>query len=298
MINMKKNTDIDEEVYDEDELVKEDDAKELSKQSEFASFLNNLDSSTNAAENLRKLKEYHDHPNVDLRNDIVVDNLRLVVSIAKEYAAINHVPIMDLIQEGSLGLMKSVEDFDVQKGYAFSTFATPYIKNAIRDYLSKHAHLISVPNWYHSRKRKVQNAIDALTVKLERKPTAKEIADYLDDGTTETEISNLDGYAKDVYSLDYKLNSDKDSSTLYDLIPDNSSSPSELASLEEKKELLKEAIATLPDRARDILVARNSPDSSITLKDLADKYNISTERVRQIEASAKEAVKRYIQNKM
>ena len=206
---------------------------------------------------------------------------------------------MDLIQEGSLGLINAVEDYDINKGFAFSTFATPYIKNAIRAYLSKHSHLITIPSWVQAKKRKVQNAVDTLTMRLERTPTSQEIVDFLNDGTTVNDIDNLLFYYKDVYSLDYNLSENNDDKlSLYDLIADDSCSPSELALLKEKKALLKEAISILPERSREILLARNSPDGQKTLKELADKYHLSNERIRQLEASAKASVIKYIKERL
>lgn len=262
---------------------------------EFEEYVKKVDGSISSKTNLEKLKQYHDNPSIELRNDIVVDNLGLVITIAKEYANSNHVEIMDLIQEGSLGLMNAVEDFDINKGFAFSTFATPYIKNSIRAYLSKHSHLITIPSWVQAKKRKIQAAIDALTVSLERKPTNQEIVDYLKDGTTSDEIDNLLSYNKDVYSLDYNLsNNSDDKLSLYDLIADDSCSPSELALIKEKKEILKEAIDVLPERSKEILLARNSENDQKTLKELAKKYNLSNERIRQLEVSAKHAVINYL----
>ena len=158
---------------------------------EFEEYVEQVDSSISSKDNMKKLQQYHDNPTIELRNDIVVDNLGLVISIAKDYANTNHIEIMDLIQEGSLGLINAVEDYDINKGFAFSTFATPYIKNAIRAYLSKHSHLITIPSWVQAKKRKVQNAVDTLTMRLERTPTSQEIVDFLNDGTTVNDIDNL-----------------------------------------------------------------------------------------------------------
>lgn len=266
---------------------------------EFEEYVEQVDSSISSKDNMKKLQQYHDNPTIELRNDIVVDNLGLVISIAKDYANTNHIEIMDLIQEGSLGLINAVEDYDINKGFAFSTFATPYIKNAIRAYLSKHSHLITIPSWVQAKKRKVQNAVDTLTMRLERTPTSQEIVDFLNDGTTVNDIDNLLFYYKDVYSLDYNLSENNDDKlSLYDLIADDSCSPSELALLKEKKALLKEAISILPERSREILLARNSPDGQKTLKELADKYHLSNERIRQLEASAKASVIKYIKERL
>lgn len=266
---------------------------------EFEEYVEQVDSSISSKDNMKKLQQYHDNPTIELRNNIVVDNLGLVISIAKDYANTNHIEIMDLIQEGSLGLINAVEDYDINKGFAFSTFATPYIKNAIRAYLSKHSHLITIPSWVQAKKRKVQNAVDTLTMRLERTPTSQEIVDFLNDGTTVNDIDNLLFYYKDVYSLDYNLSENNDDKlSLYDLIADDSCSPSELALLKEKKALLKEAISILPERSREILLARNSPDGQKTLKELADKYHLSNERIRQLEASAKASVIKYIKERL
>ena len=136
-------------------------------------------------------------------------------------------------------------------------------------------------------------------MRLERTPTSQEIVDFLNDGTTVNDIDNLLFYYKDVYSLDYNLSENNDDKlSLYDLIADDSCSPSELALLKEKKALLKEAISILPERSREILLARNSPDGQKTLKYLGDNYHLSIDRFRQLEASAYVSVMKYLKERL
>lgn len=285
--------DIDDELEEEksDSFAKETDA-------EYEAYLQNI-KAPSASENNLYLQEYHENPSVELRNLIVEKNLRLVISIARDYAKINHVSIDDLVQEGSLGLMNAVQDYDITLGYAFSTFATPYIKNAIRGYLSKHSRMIAIPNWLQTRKRKVQNAREQLKLKLEREPTDEEVVQYLDDGTSLDDIADLGIFIKDVYSLDQNIRpDDEDKGSLYDVVADTGYSPSEISSLLEQTKLFKEAIDTLQPREKEIFLARNFDEENGKLKDLAKKFNLSNERIRQIDVKAKKEVLDYIKKRL
>jgi RNA polymerase sigma factor (sigma-70 family) len=306
MVDKDKEKEIDDDDFSADEVTK----KEINSQPELTGkedtynvFLRELDNRPQLTneETLEKLKEYRSNPSIDLRNDIVEDNLRLVISIAKTYSHQNHVPIMDLIQEGSMGLLNAVEDFDFTKGYAFSTFAVPYIKNAIRRYLSEKLKLIHIPPQIQTLNRKISTAHDALFSKLEREPTYKEIADYLGNGTKESAVRNalISQMAGDAYSLDYNQNNNSgendDERNLYDQVADYGQSPSEIAQHNESVSKMKDALANLTPREREIFIKRKGlHQKPETLKEVAQEYGLSLERIRQIEVSSEEKIITYL----
>jgi|WetSurMetagenome_2_1015567.scaffolds.fasta_scaffold68107_3 RNA polymerase sigma factor (sigma-70 family) len=267
---------------------------------DFQSFIHQLNfhPMPTSSETLVKLKAYRKNPTIDLRNEIVEDNLRLVISIAKPYAQQNHINLMDLIQEGSIGLMDSVSDFDTEKGYAFSTFAVPYIKNAIRRFLSDKARLVHVPQNIQVRIRKVRRATADLTVSLGRTPSDDEILAKLNDGTTAADLAELSLYDTQVYSLDQNLSPDSesdDASSLADFVSDDAASPSEASDEKETSKRLQKALNQLSERERDILLKRYGYQGKIwTLKEISDSYGISLERVRQIEAEALTKMKKFL----
>ncbi|MFA6861571.1 MAG: sigma-70 family RNA polymerase sigma factor [Bacilli bacterium] len=249
---------------------------------------------------LKMLKEYRANPSIDLRNEIVENNLRLVIAMSKQYAHKLHVPIMDLIQEGSMGLMNAVENFDLSKGYAFSTFAVPYIKNSIRRYLSDKAKLIRLPPQVQTLNRKISQAHDELFSKLEREPSYQEIAKYLGNGIKESQVRNalINQKTTDVYSFDYQQNDNgqnDDERNLYDQVADYSQNPSQITEENDRVRLFDEALETLPARDREIFIRRKGLyQKPQTLKTLADDYHLSLERVRQIEVAGEKKINNYL----
>lgn len=237
----------------------------------------------------KKIEEYQKTKNIDLRNEIVDANLRLVAKIASQYARNLHIPRGDLFQEGSLGLINAVEDFDASKNVAFSTFATAYIRNSIFHYLSHDARMIKTSTHDLTNYRKISQAEEELAQKLHREVKDDEICDSLGGALSLAEIARLRKGPALVLSLDSSPNdkdgekNDKESYT--DRFADESLDPREAALDKEKMQLLFAALAKLQPMDRDIVLSRHC-DKPKTLQQLADKYHVTAEAIRQRESRA------------
>jgi RNA polymerase sigma factor (sigma-70 family) len=212
-------------------------------------------------ENLANLREYRKNRDFDLRNKIVEDNLGLVVSLAHSYSKSTAQPVEDLIQEGSLGLMKAVDDFDPDKGFAFSTFAVPYIKNAIRRYISQNGRMVALPSNIQTQIRKLHKTQETLSETLDREPTLEEIAAAMGPGYTTDSIRDLMINSYESYSLDKPSqnsdDNDSDGTNLFDSIPDDSEeTPKEAAEAAERSQRFTEALKTLSGRELEVLLRR------------------------------------------
>ena len=241
-------------------------------------------------ETKNKLKEYHDHPSIELRNEIVEDNLRLVVKYASECARDWHCPIEDLIQEGSLALIKAVDDYDSEKNFAFSTLAMAYIKNAIFRYLGKYGKTIRIPPNLSSKMRLVEKKKEELVQALHRQPSDKEICDALADGTTERDLQRYRLYAVNVLSLDASSEDDGNGQSYEARFADPDADPHKNALENDRYDALLSALSQLDDKDREILVARHQ-EKPLTLTELGKRYGISPEAVRQRENRAIKALK-------
>jgi len=249
------------------------------------------------------LLDYRKDPDEEKRNRIVMANLRLVIAIASDYARRTRFPLMDLIQEGSLGLMAAVEAFDTDRGNAFSTFAVPYIKNAIRRYLSENGRMIYLPPNVQTTVRKVRQAQEALSQTLDREPTVEDITAYLGPSVSQDEVLDSLMYANDVYSFDRKKpgkDGEEDGRSEYDTVSDPSvPDPKAAAEADETFRIFKEALSLLSPREREIYVCRNGIGTEKkTLKELGEKYEVSVERVRQIEGEAEKKVRAYMKSRL
>lgn len=233
--------------------------------------------------NIEKLNEYYKTKDEDLRNEIVTDNIRMVYRIAKDYSSKFHIPTEDLVQEGSIGLINAVENFDPSYNVMFSTFAFPYIKNKMNLYVQQIGHMISIPNNVQLSLNKLKQTIDSLTLKLEREPKDEEIAKAM--GVEVDQVLEWKSY------LDYKImsdvkkddySSDKDGS-INDIYPDSSQDPSKLAQDKELYEKVINLIESLPEKKRDICKRKYGIGcQKETLQNIAKDYNISLQRVAQI----------------
>ncbi len=233
--------------------------------------------------NIEKLNEYYKTKDEDLRNEIVTDNIRMVYRIAKDYSSKFHIPTEDLVQEGSIGLMNAVENFDPSYNVMFSTFAFPYIKNKMNLYVQQICHIISIPNNVQLSLNKLKQTIDSLTLKLEREPTDEEIASEMK--VTVEQVLEWKSYMNykimsDVKKDDYS--DDKDSS-ITDFYPDSSQDPSQIAKDKELYDKVISLIEGLPEKKRDICKRKYGIGcQKETLQNIAKDYNISLQRVAQI----------------
>lgn len=250
--------------------------------------IKNLDSVELYLEDLKKIpllsleeeKElFHLYKNgsEEAKNKIMVSNLRLVISIAKQYE-VEGLDFLDLIQEGNCGLIKAIEEFDVDKGNKFSTYAYLWIKQHINLGIANKSRLIRLPFYMETRISSYIKVQRELAVELKRYPTNLEIAQRMN--LKEKDILYLKKVLNRPISLNLKVRDDEEDELLDFVVDADAVDPEIILLNEEEKEILRDSLKIFDDRTRQILIYRFM--DNMTLKKIGEKFGISLERVRQI----------------
>ena len=232
---------------------------------------------------LAKRVEMHDQ---GARNRLIESNLRLVLSIAKRYNG-RGMSLLDLIQEGNLGLMRAVEKFDWRKGFKFSTYATWWIRQAILRAIAEQSRTIRIPVHMVDRINNLVRTREQLRQRFEREPTIEEIAD--ESGLTTQRVEKILSFGQEPVSLEMPVGSDEGDAEFGDFLEDRwAETPYEVAEKSLRTRDVAAVLATLPARDRRILELRYGFETgeTMTLEEIGGHVGVTRERVRQIKGEA------------
>ncbi len=223
---------------------------------------------------------------LEAKERMINSNLRLVVSLAKRYQG-QELSLLDLIQEGILGLIRATEKFDWRRGYKFSTYATFWIRQAIQRGLANQGRTIRIPVHIGQRERKIARAERELALRLGRSPTDAEVAAAAD--LTLDEVEETREVTRTVASLDRPVGPESDTG-LGDLLPSDDRGPVEEVEIGLRQEAVRAALARLPEQEREVIELRFGVggDDPTPLREAGRRLGLSPERVRRIEHKALE----------
>jgi RNA polymerase primary sigma factor len=267
-----------DEIKEKIRLIQVTDKKLRTLEEEFEESIDNINQMANEIYHGRIMMK-------NAKDRLIRANLRLVVSIAKKYTN-RGMPFFDLVQEGNIGLIKAVEKFEYQKGFKFSTYATWWIRQAITRSISDQARTIRVPVHMIEQINKVIRESRQLLQTLGREPTDEEIAEKL--GWPALKVKSVKNVAREPISLETPIGEEEDS-LLGDFIEDKDvENPANQTAFKVLQEQMGSVLQTLPAREQEVLKMRFGLDDgySLTLEEVGLYFNVTRERIRQIEAKA------------
>jgi RNA polymerase sigma-32 factor len=245
-------------------------------------------------------KRYKEHDDRDAAHKLVTSHLRLVAKIAMGYRGYG-LPIGEVISEGNVGLMQAVKRFEPEKGFRLATYAMWWIRAAIQEYILRSWSLVKMGTTANQKRlffnlRKMKGQIQALDEGDLRPDQVEQIATKL--GVTEDDVVSMNRRLGGDASLNAPLRADSESGEWQDWLVDETPGQEErlveTEELDNRKQLLRDAMDVLNDRERRIFEARRLTDEPVTLEDLSSEFGVSRERVRQIEVRAFEKVQKAV----
>jgi RNA polymerase sigma-32 factor len=246
-------------------------------------------------------KRYQEHADTDAAHKLVTSHLRLVAKIAMGYRGYG-LPIGEVISEGNVGLMQAVKKFEPDKGFRLATYAMWWIKAAIQEYVLRSWSLVKMGTTANQKRlffnlRKAKSRIQAIDDGDLNPDQVKQIATQL--GVSEEEVISMNRRLGGDASLNAPIKAGEgESGEWQDWLVDDSDNAEQVMirqdELESRREMLKDALASLNDRERRVFLARRLEEDPVTLEDLSQEFGISRERVRQIEVRAFEKVQKAV----